>query len=478
MKKSSARAKHFRPTIFKLMATEEKLTAASGLATLMEVFDQSPLADGFKAALPERSVKNNRSTGSYRLGLIQLNSFIFGHDCLDDLEEFRDDPLLEAVMKGETVAPRTMGDFLRDFLPENLSRMNTYLSTMSRAIRRQLIEVLPKEYKPSQALTIDMDSTEHQQHGKKMEGLAYNYKGTWGLYSEVAYDELGFCHGVELAAGNTKPGSTAAPLIERCFAGLKFRDLKFFRGDSAYCYQDVIQTCIRLGITYTIAAHDGTTGWREHIEEVTEWTPWIYSEKQLKKAEKQEKTLPRIELGRFHWQPSWAGNIRIPIIVKRTWKDASLKQEEKDGQLILLPVPAHWHYYAIITNWNLFEHSLQEVTEFYHQRGNSENFIRDEKYGFDLKHFPCQELKANTAFAQIAMVAHNILRWVAIVEKPDKPHFSKKIRRRYIYIPGKIIKHARQLILKVPTKFFEEVNRLKRGLRLNPENSAFASGFS
>ena len=184
MKKSSVRSKHFRPTIFKLMATEEKLTAASGLATIMEVFDQSALADGFKAALPERSIKNKRSTGSYRLGLIQLNSFIFGHDCLDDL-----------------VAPRTMGDFLRDFLPENLNRMNAYLSTMSRAIRRQLIEVLPKEYKPSHALTIDMDSTDHQQHGKKMEGLAYNYKGTWGLYCEVAYDELGFCHGVTLSAG-------------------------------------------------------------------------------------------------------------------------------------------------------------------------------------------------------------------------------------------------------------------------------------
>lgn len=51
----------------------------------------------------------------HRLGLIQLNSFIYGHDCLDDLEEFRNDPLLEAAMKGEVAAPRTIGDFLRDF---------------------------------------------------------------------------------------------------------------------------------------------------------------------------------------------------------------------------------------------------------------------------------------------------------------------------------------------------------------------------
>jgi len=479
MAKSSTRRKHFRPTIFKLMATEDKLTAAAGLSTIMEVFDQSPLADGFKKALPERSTENNRSGGSYRLGLIQLNSFIYGHDCLDDLEEFRGDPLLEAAMKGETVAPRTMGDFLRNFTAESRDLMNKYLSAMARAIRRQLIEVLPKDYKPSPALIIDMDSTDHEQSGNKMEGLARNYKGTWGLYSEVAYDELGFCHGVQLAPGNTKPGSTAGPLIEHCYSGLKFTEKKFFRADSAYCYENVIRILMRLGVTYTIAAHDGTTDWRSHIEEITDWTPWAYTPEELEKAKIKGKTLPKVELGRFHWQPSWSDNIRIPVVVKRTWKEASLDEQEKNGQMILIPIPAHWEHYAVITNWNLFEHSLQEVMAFYLKRGNTENFIREEKYGFDLKHFPCQELGANFAFAQLAMVAHNILRWVAIVQKPDKPHFSRKIRRRYIYIPGKVIQHARQLYLKVPVRFYEEVQRLKAGLRFNPTtSSAFASGFA
>jgi hypothetical protein len=71
---------------------------------------------------------------------------------------------------------------------------------------------------------------------------------------------------------------------------------------------------------------------------------------------------------------------------------------------------------------------------------NTENFIREEKYGYDLKHFPCLALNANYAFAQLAVVAHNLLRWIALVQKPDKPHFSKKIRRRYVYIPGKVIR--------------------------------------
>lgn len=259
-------------------------------------------------------------------------------------------------------------------------------------------------------------------------------------------------------------------MIERCFSGLKFSDEKYLRADSAYCWQDPIKALIRLGVTYVIAAHDGTTGWRSQIGEITQWSPWVYSEEEVKKAETRKKTLPKIELGRFYWQPSWAENLRIAVVVKRTWKEGE--------QLGMFDLPSHWDYYAVITNFDLFHNSLQSVMEFYLKRGNAENFIREEKYGYDLKHMPCLALRANYAYLQLGMVAHNILRWVAIVQNPDKPHFSKKIRRRYVFIPGKIIKHARQLILKVPVRFYEEVSRLKLGLRFNPEQPAFASGFA
>lgn len=46
-------------------------------------------------------------------------------------------------------------------------------------------------------------------------------------------------------------------------------------------------------------------------------------------------------------------------------------------------------------------------------RGNSENFIREEKYGYDLKHFPCQKLSANHAYGLFALIAHNFLRTIA-----------------------------------------------------------------
>ncbi len=74
-------------------------------------------------------------------------------------------------------------------------------------------------------------------------------------------------------------------------------------------------------------------------------------------------------------------------------------------------------------------------------------------------------------------LAHLILRWVAIIERPHKPHFAKKLRRRFIFIPGKVVEHARQVCMKIPERFYQEVMRLKEAWQssLRPA-PAWASG--
>lgn len=450
----------WRPRKVKLAPTKERLTDASGLGSMVEVFDASSLSSDFAKTLPAR--KSPRSHGSYRLGLIQLSSFLYGHDSLDDLEEFREDPALEAIMGGETVAPRTMGDFLRDFEDENLNSLNRYLARMSFRIRRQMDAVLPNEYKPARAPHLSIDSTPHEQTGEKMEGLAWNYQNKWCLDSQVIFDELGLNYGLQLRPGNTKSGVGARELIENAFCIWEKTDEKYLSADSAYCNQEVIRTCLENKIHFTLTANDATTGWTSHLLEIANWTAWQYTEEQIKKATLRKKELPKIEVGSFLWAPGWADNIRFLVVVKRTWVEAD--QADLFGD-------AHWEYYGIVAGMPMQKFTLQQVVEHHNKRGNSENFIREEKYGFDLKHFPCQKLKANHAYGLLAMVAHNILRWCAIVEKPHKPHFSKKLRRRFIYIPGKVVSHARQLCIKIPERFFKEVMRLRKAWQLQPQSA-------
>lgn len=478
----------------KLMATKDKLTAAAGLGTLMELFDSSELKKEFIECLPKRN--SSRSAGSYLLALATMASFIYGHDCLEDLDEFRGDPSLKSLFGDKTVAARTIGDYLRDFDEEHLIKLNNFLNRQSRYVIKLFQEHLPDEYKPNE-LIVDIDSTSHEQHGEKMEGLAYNYKKEWCLDSQVSFNQMGLCHGFQLRPGNTKSGVDSEPLIRQSFndektqVQRKFGQKDFFRADSAYCKQDVIKALIELGVQFTITAHDGTTGWKDLLLNTgVHWQPWIYAEEEIQKAELKKTTLPKIEVTRFYWTPSWSekqeSKLVLPIIVKRTWNKKA--EQEEQTSLFYSDGFEHqdpWDYYAVVTNLQLDTAldklsatttssdlkkqkfwSIQDVFQHHQKRGNSENFIKEEKYSYDLKHFPCLKLNANYAYGLLAMVAHNILRWVSVMTKPDKPHYSKKLRRRFISIPAKLVHHARQVYLKMMDINLKEVLFLRETLGL------------
>ena len=487
----------------KLAKTKDKLTMAAGLGTLIELFDSSPLKKKFMACLPERT--SHRSVGSYQMALTIMASFLYGYDCLEDLDHFRNDPKLGELFGSKTSASRTHGDFLRDFEPTHLEKLNQFLNFMSRHIFRQMQSELPEKFKPNK-LTIDVDSTSHEQHGEKMEGLAFNYKNEWCLDSQVSFNQIGLCHGFQLRPGNTKSGVDADSLIRQSFTDgktqveRKFKFNDFFRADSAYCKQDVIKTLVELGVLFTITAHDGTTNWKELLETTgVSWSEWVYSKEELEKVADKNTELAKIELTRMHWTPKWSekeeSKLVFPILVKRTWnKDREIELEKKGRQSSLFHDEGFkhedpWDYYAIVTNFpldlstekivenptsseKLKRYSIQEVYLHHQKRGNAENFIKEEKYGYDLKHFPCLKLNANYAYGLLAMVAHNILRWVAIMTKPERPHFSKKLRKHFIFIPGKIIHHARQTFLKIMEFHYKGVQNLRERLGLNSKISS------
>ena len=447
----------FTPNFLPFQVTNRRLTSAAGLSTLLEAFDQSALKKPFSAALPER--RSPRSLGSYRLGLIQLASFMRGHDCLADIEEFRKDPMLMEVLRGDIVSPRTMGDFLRDFESAHIENLSSFLSLQAKSYRLQLEKMLKKQFKPSVAPHLSIDSTSHVQSGVKMEGVAYNYKDEWCLDSQVIFDELGFAWDMELRPGNSKSGVGAGVQIRRAFSSYKFADEKYLSGDAAYCYQEVMTTCLSLGAYFTLTANQATTGWEDHIESIVKWEPWVYSDEEKAEAAERGRTLPEIELGRFYWQPSWNESLRLPVVVKR--QKYGVEEQMQLGAGI-------YKYYGVVTSLPLIKWSLQGVIEHHNKRGNAENFIREEKYGYDLKHFPCLELKANHGFGLLALAAHNVLRWVAIHDNPSRPRFAKGIRRTFINIPAIVVSHARLLALRVSAAAFEEVNRIREALELKP----------
>ncbi|MGZ3782624.1 MAG: IS1380 family transposase [Pseudobdellovibrionaceae bacterium] len=448
----------------KLGVSKGNIVSNAGFGTIIELFDKSPLSKEFAKCLPQR--KSNNSHGSYRIALIMLASLIHGDDCLDDIEEeFGDNPSAEAFFKGKIPVAKTFGDFLRDFEDEHIDGLNQYLTVMGYTIRNHLSATLPEKYRPKEKPYFAVDSTVHEQHGSKIEGCAYNYNGVWCLNSEVVFDEMGIAYAGILETGNTKPGTDGPKLLDQVLAPLRGQKLQaphakvaHVSGDSAYGFEDFIRTMQKHHVIFTIAARKNIP-WESEIEKLQEsdWIEHKYTVDEILKLQKRKKEPIPKYYARWYWTPSWAENLKFPIIIKKEWKEDPVFQGA-----------GHFHYHAVITNEDLFHNSYQSVYSRYLMRANMENFIKEAKINFDAYHLPCLNFKANHAFLLLLLIAANILRWVSLITKPEKPLYAKKLRRKFIFQAGRLVSHARQLTMKVSKKFKEEVDRLKEAWGAKP----------
>lgn len=450
----------WRPRTLKIQYTDEKLTPAAGLGPFVDAFVQSPQFEKLKQCVPGRS--SNAAYDSMQFVLPLMAGFWHGSDCLEDMETLDEkQPDLRYRFEG-IPSPRAFGDYLRDFRSEHFEAINELLTKQGLAAR--------KEFAPDQPLILDMDSTSHIQSGSQIEGLGVNYKGEICLDSLDSFDELGFCYGFRLREGGTFSSVGAPAEIDRIFRHLSYSQEKHYRADSAFCNEECITACIRRGAYFTITAH-GNTGWESRVSQVTNWQAWQYTPEEIEVAAAKKKTLPEVEVGTLLYKPQWSENLRFYIVVKRTRvKEATFDLFSPQGEQ-----NEGWKYYGVITNWNLLKHMPQRVLEHHAKRGNSENFIREKKIHLDLKHFPCLQMNANFGYGLIAMVAYNFLRIIARLDEPTRPHYAKKLRNKFLFIPGKVVKHARQMFLRIPQIFRKEVELMKSGWAGNLE-AALAMG--
>ena len=434
----------WKATPMKYQGCDEAYSSAGGIPELIDLFSGCSIFERLPLCIPDR--KSNFSFNPIQFGLSLFAGFLKGYDCLDDLDQLQYDPAVQQKLK-EIPSSRTMGEFLRDFTQDQRKSFNDLLTDQSFEVREKLTK--------NQPVVIDIDSTSHVQRGKKIEGLAFNYKNEWCLDSLVAFDELGLCYGMELRPGNTFSSDGAGEMIDRIFSRLKTiqssKRKNYLRADSAFCNEETMRACLQKDLIFTLTAH-GNMLWEEKVAQgaVTDWKAWEYTAEEKKAAEKAKIKLPQIEVGSYQYTPSWAENIRLQVVVKRTWIDKVSSTQPSSG----------WKYYAVLTNWNLFYGAQQDVIAFHQKRGNAENFIREGKYGYDLKHFPCKKMNANHGYGLFALLVHNFIRTIAILDNPNSPHYSKKIRIKYIFIPCRVIRTARKWIIKIPNRNKKEVDRL------------------
>ena len=256
----------------------------------------------------------------------------------------------------------------------------------------------------------------------------------------------------------SKPKGNAPELLDQVLSPLRgekidnpFEKIAHVSGDSAYLTENFIRTCQRHHANFTIAA-PRTINWHHHIEDKSmNWVQWEYSEKDLKKLKIKKQVPPEAYVTRWHWSPGWSKEtLKFPVVIKKQWRADEVFGEECGS----------FHYHAVATDLSLTHTSYQSVIEKYRPRADVENMIKEFKIGFDAKHLPCLKMSANEVYFLFVLLSQNLIRWAALLEQPDKPHFAKKIRRKLIVSPGQVLKGGRQLTIRVKSKFLKEVTRL------------------
>ena len=111
-----------------------------------------------------------------------------------------------------------------------------------------------------------------------------------------------------------------------------------------------------------------------------------------------------------------------------------------------------------------------ELEADHRRHAETENAIRDLKYGVGLNHLPSGRCAANAAWLAGQVLAHNLARWTARIGLGQQIVVTKTLRRRVFALAGRIPASARLLTLHLPKSWpwQEKVNRALARLRAIP----------
>ena len=413
--------------INKIEFKAKNLTSNAGLFLMLENTKNNGIFE---------MIENNLTFESASVNKIKMNhikTMLCGHfigiDKLERLKLLKNDPLVREF-EISVKEPETVSRFLSNF---------SFKTTQM--LRESNFKVFKKLLSKSglASITIDIDSSvinvEGHQEGatkgynpKKLGNRCYNIQ--FAFCDELKAYVTGF-----VRSGNAYTANGAAELIKEIVATLKAQNLEiFFRMDSGYFDEEIIETIESLGCKYLIKAKAYAT----LVSQVTASSAVF-----LKGIDGRETAELLIKLDK------WKKKRRF--VVSRV-----LKPEKERAQLSLLE-GSEYDYFFFVTNTDL---ESEAVVLSYEKRGNAENYIKEAKYDMSVGHLLLKSFWANEAVFQMMMLSYNLFLLFKFdyLDVSEYRQQIKTFRLKYVFLAAKIIKTARSVIMKLSSKYpYQEV---------------------
>lgn len=328
----------------------------------------------------------------------------------------------EGVLGHRVMAPSTLGTFLRAFSFGHVRQLEAVVGKVLE--RAWTLGAGPGDAE----LVIDVDSTICQVEGKNKQGAAYGYTKVLGYHPILASRaDTGEIVAARMRKGSANTARGARRFIDEIVARLHragARGQIVMRFDSGFWSKDTLKVLARHDVRYTMAVRANTKGVAEAIAGIEEssWADIQYSPDGVAQVA----------------ETQYGGR---RLIVRRT-------RLVDPRQARLWP---DWRHFAFLTD---LDGDAVNLDEFHRSHASCELAIRDLKEGSGLEHCPSGNFGANSAWLQCAVLAHNLIRWVATIGKPvEALTVARTVRTQLLAIPARIVNRSGTPTLRCPTRW-------------------------
>jgi len=417
---------------------DRNLVSHAGLVPVLALAEKAGLTGLIEASstMPSANVAVKART--------VLAGMLAGADSIDGLDLLRAGGT--ARVAGAVRAPSTIGTFLRDFTHGHVLQF----AKVNRILLRRLIGEVPALAGTAGGLVlVDMDDTIREVHGYQKQAAAFGYSKVRGLnallVTVTGQDAAPLIAEASLRRGNIRSGDSADHHLARALATVKESTpgrQVLTRADSAFCTHQNVTTALRHGAWFSFTIPQWPTVARAiaRIDE-TAWTRIEYPTAVLDEETGELISDAEVAETPFTAFVSHRKDEQIPcrLVVRRVRR---LNENAKQGQQTLFDA---WRYHAFITNSPL---GAVDADRFHRGHAIIEQVIAELKGG-PLAHLPSGTFTANHAWAQFAVIAHNLSRAAATAAGLGKARMATLLRI-IVQTPARLASTGRRLVMHLP----------------------------
>jgi len=348
---------------------------------------------------------------------------LLGHERIFHFEDIEQDPLLTLKLNLPKLPDTTL-------LYKDLKRIGSSagIKAIRSAQRRILKSLLPKGHD----IVVDIDSSVETVFGNQEQsavGFNPHHHGRASFHPLLAFDsQTGCCIYDELRSGDVHTADGFADFYEamkkQLPAGVNIRAIRM---DKGFTGEKVFQTLEQDGRDYVIKLK-----WTKRLAELAQAPNLAWH--CITQSDNEHCDVASVTYQATSWEKP-----RRVIIVRRL---------DIDPQEVLY-ADWFWEYEAIVTT---FDWSGEDIWHFYNYRGNAENHIKEAKYGFAVDQFSSQNFGANKALQGLKLLAYNLFLYYkqAALKPAVRQWTAGRLRRRFLLLPGILVRHARQWTIRLP----------------------------